>query len=76
MFRGISGCSRDAFTHTDAGLHSPVGQRHFDAPRLASEPANVHSPWSHFGGAALPAFTAGVSRSGITGRMWRLSTPS
>jgi hypothetical protein len=24
-------------SHTDAGLHSPVGQRHLDAPRLASD---------------------------------------
>jgi hypothetical protein len=28
----------------EAGLHSPVGQCHFDAPRLESDPANRHSP--------------------------------
>jgi hypothetical protein len=44
--RGISGCSRDAFRQTEAGLHSPVGQRHFAAPRLKSAPANVQAPCS------------------------------
>lgn len=39
-----------------------------DAPRLASEPANAHSPCSQDGGLCLPALTAGVCHSGITGR--------
>ena len=73
MLRGTSKCSLDAFTHTDLGEHSPVGQRHLLAPRLASEPANVHSPCSHAGGLGLPAFTAGVLMSGIIGLMCRLS---
>lgn len=38
---GISGCRRDALTHTFAGAHSPVGQRHFVARPLKSAPANV-----------------------------------
>ena len=29
--RGISGCSRSALTQREAGLQSPVGQRHFNA---------------------------------------------
>jgi hypothetical protein len=69
----MSVCSCPALTHADAGAHSPVGQRHLDAPRLESEPANVHSPWSHCGGLCFPALTAGVFRSGITGRMSRPS---
>lgn len=60
MPRRIGGCRRDAYTHTDAGAHSSVGQFHLDAPRLASDPANVHSPCSHDGGLSLPALTAGV----------------
>jgi hypothetical protein len=69
-------CSRSALTHTEAGVHSPVGQRHFDVPRLASDPAKVHVPCSQEGGAALPALTAGVSRSGTMGRMPRSSHAS
>src|SRR5437588_12542323 len=56
-----------ALTHTLAGVHSLVGQRHFDAPRFPSAPANVHVPCSHSGGAAFPALTAGVIRSGMIG---------
>ncbi len=37
----ISGCKRSAWSHIDAGWHSPVGQRHFVARRLQSVPANV-----------------------------------
>jgi hypothetical protein len=40
---------------------------------LTSEPANVHSPCSHVDGLCLPALTAGVSRSGMTGRQSRCS---
>jgi hypothetical protein len=29
--------------HTLAGWHSLVGQRHFDAPRLVSDPAKVNA---------------------------------
>jgi hypothetical protein len=50
--------------HTDAGSHSPDGQRHLAAPRLASDPANVHVPWSHDGGWSLPALTAGSRAAG------------
>jgi hypothetical protein len=35
------------------------------SPRLASDPANVQAPRSHFAGAALPCLTNGVSR-GVT----------
>jgi hypothetical protein len=71
---GIRVCSRPALTHADAGEHSPDGQRYLAAPRLGSAPANAHSPCSHCGGLCSPRLTAGVSRSGITGRMPRLST--
>jgi hypothetical protein len=48
-----------ALIQTDAGTHSPDGQRHLDAPRLASAQANVHSPCSQVGGLCFPALTAG-----------------
>jgi hypothetical protein len=57
--REISGCKREALTHTDLGSHSPLGQRHLDAPRSASEPAKVHVPWSHFGRSGLPLLDGG-----------------
>lgn len=41
-----------AFTQTDAGWHSPDGHRHFNAPRFTSDPAYIHVPCPHFGGAA------------------------
>jgi len=61
---GMSVCSRDAFTQTDAGTHSSVGQRHLDAPRFASAPANAQVPWSHEGGLCFPALTRGSSAAG------------
>jgi hypothetical protein len=48
--RGMSGCRRSALIHREAGLQSPVGQRHLLAPRFESDPANRHSPCSHVGG--------------------------
>ena len=48
-------------------------QHRLAARWLASEPANVHSPCSHVGGLCLPALTAGVSRSGMTGWQSRCS---
>lgn len=74
--RGMSVCRRSALIQTLAGEHSPEGQRYLAAPRLASEPAKVHVPCSHDGGAALPALTHGVSRRGATGRIPRASHPS
>ncbi len=62
----MSGCSRSALIQTEAGLHSPVGQRHLLAPRLESDPAKRHSPCSHVGGLWSPRSTAGVLRSGMT----------
>lgn len=44
----------------DFTAHSPVGQRHLDVPRLASDPANVQDPCSHDRGRCLPCFTAVV----------------
>jgi hypothetical protein len=43
------------------------------ARRLASAPAKVHSPCWQTGGRCLPAFTAGVSRRGMTGWQPRCS---
>src|SRR6266508_2546991 len=57
-------CNRPAPTHLLDGEHSPVGQRHLAARRLASEPAKVHSPCSQVGGRCLPALTAGACRRG------------
>jgi hypothetical protein len=74
--RGIRVCSRLAPIHLLAGEHSPVGQRHLAACRLASDPANVHSPCAHVGGLCLPALTAGVSRRGMTGWQSRSSKPT
>jgi hypothetical protein len=59
--------------HREPGLHSPPGQRHFDRPRLVSEPANSHSPCSQAGGRWSPRFTPTVSRSGMIGRESRSS---
>ena len=49
VLRGTRVCSRPALTQRLAGRHSAVGQRHFDAPRLTSDPANVHVPCSQDG---------------------------
>lgn len=54
-----------ALTHIDLGSHSPVGHRHLLAPRLASLPANVHSPCPQVGGLCLPSLTLLVLTSGI-----------
>ena len=59
--------------HRLAGAHSPVGQRHFERLRFASDLANSHSPCSQLGGLAFPAFTAGVCLSGMIGRQFRSS---
>jgi hypothetical protein len=53
--------------------HSPEGRRHLAAQRLASAPANVQVPCSQVAGLCLPALTAGVWRSGMTGWQSRSS---
>ena len=71
--RGTRGCRRSALTQREPGFHSPVGQRHLDAPRAGSAPAKVHVPWSHSGGRWSPRLTPTVSRSGMIGRESRFS---
>ena len=68
LSRGISGCRREALRQTEAGWHSPVGQRHLVSFRLKSAPANAQVPCSHSGGRCSPRFTAGVLRRGMIGR--------
>lgn len=67
------GVQRPAPIHRLAEEHSAVRQHPLGCPVVTSEPANVHSPCSHVGGLCLPALTAGVSRSGMTGRQSRCS---
>ena len=50
-----------ALLQTDAGVHSPVGQRHFVACRLKSAPANVQVPCSQRGARKSPRFDGAVS---------------
>jgi hypothetical protein len=65
--RGTSGLRRSALTHFDFGWHSPVGQRHLDAPPLKSAPANLQRPCSQRGAESGSRFTSGVFRSGMIG---------
>jgi hypothetical protein len=44
---------------------------HWACYRFLSAPANRHSPCSHEGGLSSPRTTAGVLRSGTTGRTFR-----
>src|SRR5438093_9564264 len=57
----MSGWRRSAFTNATRG-QSPVGQRHFDAPRFVSEPANVHVPCLHDGGSFFAPSPPNVAR--------------
>jgi hypothetical protein len=51
---------RSALIQTEAGLHSPVGQRHLLAPRLEPDPANRQAPCSHVGVLWSPRLTPAV----------------
>jgi hypothetical protein len=73
VVRGIKVCRRSALIQREAGVQAAVGQRHFDAPRLASDPANVQVPCWQRGGLWRPFATFTVIFSGITGRMPRSS---
>lgn len=68
---GDEGVQPVSLAHTLAGRHFPMGHSHFDAPRLVSDPAKVHTPCGHDGGLSLPLATFTVSFSGMTGRMLR-----
>lgn len=70
---GDQGVQRPAPIHRLAEEHSAVRQHRLAARWLTSEPANVPSPCSHVGGLCLPALTAGVSPSGMTGWQSRCS---
>jgi hypothetical protein len=63
-------------THTLAGWHSPVGQRHFVARRLKSAPAKVQTPCRQHGGLCSPRSVRLDSLSDVTGQMPRSMQPS